>query len=95
MKATVAAKTTLTPAEKIRAAIFGAFETFQKLNEPAYEEIQSKLGFVIGSYDYDKNPVGLYEFGEIALPILKKIKEENAKKVTQKVITDLEKALKA
>jgi hypothetical protein len=95
VKATVAAKTTLTPAEKIRAAIFGAFETFQKLNEPAYEEIQSKLGFVIGSYDYDKNPVGLYEFGEIALPILKKIKEENAKKVTQKVITDLEKALKA
>ncbi|MBS1578600.1 MAG: hypothetical protein JST29_03025 [Bacteroidetes bacterium] len=81
------------PAQKIRNACFKAFETFQKINDPAYTEIQSKLGYVIGSYDFDKNPIGLYEFGEIALPVLKKIKEENTKRVTKQIITDLEKAL--
>jgi len=90
-----AVKETVSPAEKIRNACFKAFETFQKINDAAYAEIQSKLEFVIGSYDFDKNPVGLYEFGAAALPILQKIKEEDAKKVTKQVITDLEKALKA
>ncbi|MBS1626473.1 MAG: hypothetical protein JSR09_02170 [Bacteroidetes bacterium] len=82
------------PSEKIRNACVKAFETFQKINEPAYNELQSKLAYVIGSYDFDKNPIGLYEFGAIALPILKKIKEEDTKKVTKQLITELEKALK-
>jgi hypothetical protein len=79
--------------EKLRNACVKAFETFVKINEEANAEIQSKLEFVIGSYDFDNNPVGLYEFGKKALKILTKIKEKNTKKVTKKVIDDLEKAL--
>jgi hypothetical protein len=79
--------------EKLRNAIVNAFETFKKIADEKNAEIQSKLEFVIGSYDFDQNPVGLYEFGKKALPILKKIKEKNTKKVTKKVIDDLEKAL--
>ena len=81
--------------EKIRNACFNALETFKKINDAAYADIQSGLEFVVGSYDYDKNPVGLYEFGKKALPILKKIKDKSPRKVTKKVIEDLEKALKA
>ncbi len=79
--------------EKLRNAIVNAFETFKKINDEANAEIQSKLEFVIGSYDFDKNPVGLYEFGNKALKTLTKIKEKSTKKVTKKVIDDLEKAL--
>lgn len=79
--------------EKLRNACFNAFETFKKINDEANAEIQSKLEFVVGSYDYDQNPVGLYEFGKKALKILVKIKEKNTRKVTKKVIEDLEKAL--
>lgn len=79
--------------EKLRNACFKAFETFQKINDDNNAEIQAKLGFVVGSYDFDQNPVGLYEIGGMALPILKKIKEKNTKKVTKQLITELEKAL--
>ncbi|MDE3234975.1 MAG: hypothetical protein KGO81_03395 [Bacteroidota bacterium] len=79
--------------EKLRNACFKAFETFKKINDPAYSDIQSKLEFVVGSYDYDQNPVGLYEFGNAALPLLKEIKEANPRKVTKQLLTDLEKAL--
>lgn len=79
--------------EKLRNACVKAFETFQKINDEANAEIQSKLEFVIGSFDFDQNPVGLYEFGKKASKILSKIKEKNTKKVTKKVIDDLEKAL--
>lgn len=79
--------------EKLRTACVKAVETFQKINDEANAEIQSKLEFCIGSYDFDKNPVGLYEFGKKAVKILTKIKEKNTKKVTKKVIDDLEKAL--
>jgi len=79
--------------EKLRNAVANAFETFKKIADEKNAEIQSKLEFVIGSYDFDKNPVGLYEFGKKALPMLKKIKEKHTKKVTKKVIDDLEKAL--
>ncbi len=81
--------------EKIRTACFQAFETFQKIGDPKNDEIQSKLEFVVGSYDYDKNPIGLYEIGKLALPKLTKIKEKNSKLVTKKLLTDLKKALKA
>ena len=79
--------------EKLRTACFNAFETFKKINDEANAEIQSKLEFVVGSYDFDQNPIGLYEFGKKALKILVKIKEKNTRKVTKKVIDDLEKAL--
>lgn len=80
--------------EKLRTACFNAFETFKKLGDSNYAEIQSKLEFVIGSYDFDKNPVGLYEFGITAIQQLKEAKEKYSRKVTKKVIEELEKAVK-
>ena len=79
---------------KIRAACELAFITFQKIGDPKHAEIKGKLEFVIGSYDFDKNPVGLYEIGGLALPILKKAKDKHGRKITKKLLTDLEKALK-
>jgi len=54
---------------------------FEKSEDPKYSEIQSKLEFVVGSYNFDKNPVGLYEIGNIALKVLKDIKKKDPKKV--------------
>lgn len=79
--------------EKLRNACVQAIETFKKLENPKYAEIQAKLEYVVGSYDFDKNPVGLYEIGNLALPVLTKAKVKDTKKVTKKLLTDLEKAL--
>ncbi len=81
--------------EKLRNACWNAFLCFTKINEPAYHEIQAKLEYVVGSYDFDKNPVGLYEIGNLALPVLKKIKSKSPRKVTKQLITELEKRLAA
>ena len=78
---------------KLRTAIANALSTFHKIDDAANAEIIEKLHFVIGSFDFDQNPIGLYEFGEKALPILTRIKEKNSKLVTKKVIDDLVKVL--
>ena len=79
---------------KIRAACELAFTTFQKIDNPKFADIKGKLEYVIGSYDFDKNPVGLYEIGGLALTVLQKAKEKYGRKITKKLLTDLEKALK-
>ena len=79
---------------KLRHACHEAFLCFKKIGDSKNSEIQSKLEFVVGSFDYDKNPAGLYEIGNIALKILKEIKKKNPKKVDTKVIEDLEVSLK-
>lgn len=79
---------------KLRDACHEAFLCFKKIGDSKNSEIQSKLEFVVGSYNYDKNPVGLYEIGKIALKILKEIKAKNPKKVNKKVVDDLEEGLK-
>lgn len=83
----------MTNTEKFRNACEAATTTFAKINNEAYADLQSKLAYCIGSYDHDKNPSGLIEYGEIALKELKTFKENNPRKVTKKVITDLEKNL--
>ena len=57
------------------------------------ENIQAELAWVVGSYNYDKNPVGLYEIGNKALVALKAYKDEKPRLVSKKFIADLEKAL--
>jgi len=57
--------------------------------------LQADIQWCLGSYRYDKNPVGLYEMGRKALPVLKSVAEKNKKAVSAKLIADLEKALKA
>ena len=76
--------------EKLKNACKAALLTFKKLGDSEFDEIKSKLEFVIGSYEFDKNPVGLIEFGQKALKLLNEAKKKNPKKVTKKVITDLE-----
>jgi hypothetical protein len=79
--------------EKLKDACQVAMETFKNLKKPEFKEIISKLEFVIGSFNYDKNPVGLIEFGKISLDMLKEIKKKNPKKISKVVITKLEDSL--
>ena len=80
----------MTNTEKFRSACEAATQVFEKINKDEYKELQSKLEYCIGSYDYDKNPSGLYEYGKIALEELKAFKASNPRKVNKKVIEDLE-----
>jgi len=67
---------------------------FEKANtDGKFNDIISKLEYVIVSYHADKNPIGLFEIGEMALNQLKAYKDEKPKQVAQKIIDDLEKAL--
>lgn len=79
--------------EKLKNACKAALVALQKVGNSDHEDLRSKLEFVIGSYEYDKNPVGLYEFGEKALKVLNDVKTKNPKKISKKVITDLETSL--
>jgi len=79
--------------EKLKTSCEGAVATFQKLNNKKFNDIQSKLEWCIGSYSYDNNPVGLHEYGIKSLDKLKKIKSKEPRKVTKKVIDNLEKAI--
>lgn len=80
--------------DNLRDACFEAYLFFETLGDPKYSEIKSKLEYVIGSYNFDKNPVGLFEIGEIALKNLKDIKKKSPKTINKKVIEELEKSLK-
>lgn len=79
--------------EKLRSACEAATVAIAKINNEDFAELQSNLEFCIGSYDYDKNPSGLMEYGGVALKELTSFKESNPRKVTKKVLTDLEKSL--
>lgn len=80
--------------DKLRNECQNALESLEKFNLPETAELQAKLAWCIGSYDYDKNPSGLSEFGSMALKQLIRIKEKNPKKVTKKLIDGLDAAIK-
>ena len=80
--------------ENLKKNCQSALIAFRKLNKEELAEIQSKLEFVIGSYEYDKNPVGLNEYGIKALNKLKAIKIKQPRKINKKIIEGLEKSLK-
>ena len=46
-------------ADNFRNACEAALQVFAKLKIEKYVDLQAKLDYCIGSYDYDKNPVGL------------------------------------
>ena len=81
--------------ENLRNACEAAAQAFTKLKLETYADLQSKLEFCIGSYDNDKNPSGLIEFGDIALNELKAFKAKNPRKVNKKILTGLEKSLQS
>ncbi len=82
-----------TPNQKIEKACQDALKKFQQIGSDDFDEVQSKLEFVIGSYGFDQNPVGLYEIGAMALTKLKNFKKDKPRAVSKKLIDDLEKAL--
>ena len=82
-----------TKSEKLRDACELAAQTFRKINHSEYSEIVSKLEFCIGSYNFDKNPTGLFEYGYQALSLLKEIKKKNTRQVNKAVISALEESL--
>lgn len=79
--------------QKIQNACAATLEKFQKIGLDKYADIQSKLEYVLGSYDFDGNPVGLYDIGAQALKELKKYKKSKPRLVSQKLIDQLEKAV--
>ena len=83
----------MTNSEKLRNACEAATVSFTKINDEKYSKLQANLEYCIGSYDHDKNPSGLEKYGQEALNTLTAYKAENPRKVTKKVLTDLEKNL--
>ncbi|MEO0331722.1 MAG: hypothetical protein AAF223_08555, partial [Bacteroidota bacterium] len=80
-------------AEKLAKSCQEASAKFEKMNDAKYTEIKEKLDWCIGSYGYDKNPAGLKEFGAKAAGLLKAVKKDKPRQVSQKLIDDLEKSI--
>ena len=80
--------------ERLKDECINALNTLQKISDPDTLELESKLAWCLGSYDFDYNPVGLHEYGTVALQTLKDIKAEKPRKVNKKVIEGLEKSIK-
>lgn len=66
-------------------------EALKKLEALAIEaELQSDIKWCIGSYNYDHNPIGLYETAGKAFNVLNALKQTEPKKVPAKLLKDLE-----
>ncbi|MBN1791820.1 MAG: hypothetical protein JW830_15065 [Bacteroidales bacterium] len=79
--------------ERLRDACELAVQAFRKLKHSDFNDIINKLDFCIGSYNFDKNPAGLVEYGYKALGMLKEIKKNHPKKVSKTVLSALEESL--
>ena len=56
--------------EKLEKACKDALAQFEKIGDEKFYEIRSKLEFVLGSYGFDGNPVGLQEYAKKSLDLL-------------------------
>lgn len=83
------------PASKLEKACKDAVAKFQKMEGDQYKDILEKLEWCIGSYNYDRNPEGLVQYGKQASDLLKEARKKDPKKVSQKLVEDLDKALAA
>ncbi len=79
----------LNKGDRVRNVCQEAAEAFRKLNNPEFSDIISRLEFCIGSYDFDQNPVGLFEHAKIAQKMLDDVKKSNPRKVSKKLLDDL------
>ncbi|GIV36012.1 MAG: hypothetical protein KatS3mg032_0391 [Cyclobacteriaceae bacterium] len=70
-------------------------QVLKKLQALKIEQgLQADIQWCIGSYRFDKNPVGLYQMLERAHPVLRAVREKNPRSVAAKLLADIEKALK-
>jgi uncharacterized protein YutD len=83
----------LNKGDQVRNACQAAAEAFRKLDKPEYSDIIARLDFCIGSYDFDQNPVGLFEHAKIAHQMLSDLKKTSPRKISKKLLDDLEKSL--
>jgi len=81
------------PAEQLEKVCKDVVAKFQKMENGEHQELREKLEWCIGSYSYDKNPQGLVDYGHQASSVLKGIREESPRKVSKKLVDDLDKAL--
>ncbi len=79
--------------ERLRDVCQEALICLRKPNNQAYDEVKAKLEYVIASYNNDKNPIGLYEIGNMALEALKKISAAKPRKVKKVLLKELEEVL--
>ncbi|PWJ44146.1 hypothetical protein [Sediminitomix flava] len=77
----------------IEQACVEALEKFKKTKKNDYTPIIEKIEFLLGSYRYDRNPVGLYEVAEESLSEFKKMRQKNARSVAKKLVENLNKAI--
>jgi hypothetical protein len=90
-KASTPVKAKASTTDKIEKASVQALKTLESLG--IEQQLQQDIEWCLGSYRHDKNPAGLFEMTERALPVLIAAKERKAKGVTTKLISDIEKAL--
>ena len=81
--------------EKLEKACKDALAQFEKIGDEKYYEIRSKLEFVLGSFGFDGNPVGLNEYAKKSSDLLKKYKSKYPRKVSLKLIDSIDKAVAA
>ena len=79
--------------ERLKKSCEDALVAFGKLKNEKHSEIQANLEWCLGSYNNDKNPVGIYKYGAESLETLKRVKVKQPRKVAKKVIDGLEKAI--
>ena len=79
--------------QKLEKACKDALAQFEKLGDEQFYDIRSKLEFVLGSYGFDGNPVGLHEFAKKSSDILKKYKQKHPRKVSQKLLDSIDSAV--
>jgi hypothetical protein len=79
--------------QKLEKACKDALAQFEKLGDEQFYDIRSKLEFVLGSYGFDGNPVGLQEFAKKSSDILKKYKQKHPRKVSQKLLETIDSAV--
>lgn len=92
-KTTVSSKGNNGKANLIEKVNKEALEKLKSIN--GNEQLQADIEWCLGSYSYDKNPVGLYEMARRALKVFQEEKSKNSRAVPAKLISDLEKAISA
>ena len=81
------------PAEQLEKVCKDVVAKLQKLENGMYQDVRQNLEWCIGSYSYDKNPEGLVKYGREASEKLKEVRAESPRKVSKKLVDDLDKAL--
>jgi hypothetical protein len=81
------------PGTQLEKVCKEAVAKLQKMENVKYQEVRENLEWCIGSYNYDRNPSGIIEFGRKAVDIFKEARDENPRKVSKKLVADLDKAL--